>query len=483
MHAQIINLGQNNSHDYLRSPIENAWIKQGKLLIAAWFLFLTLGLTAGGGPFLIPLYPLGSLAVGLLLFYRAPTLYVSYSLWLFFLGGLIRKIIDQQTGYVTPGRWSLTGFLVLSISLLSLYKYLPKLYTKGGLPFFGGTVSILYAFTVGLLLGRRDLAYIVGFFEYLGPIAFGFHLFVNWRQYPDYKAIVEKTFVWGTAVIGGYAIFQYCVAPVWDVFYLSQINVTSFGRPYPFEIRVFSTFGSPQAFATVMMAGLLLLMGSRCSMKYPASAAGYIGFLLSMARSGWLGWGAGIITFLPFLRGRFQFRFFATFLALTLLVVPIINLTPFAEPIQERIASFSNGGDDTSLSERLEGYEYSFDLALNQMTGLGLGSAGPETALGSADSAIIPLFFSFGWVGAVPYIFSILILILRNLNAEDKGHDTFAVSARAITIGVLAQVWFNNIFSSDFAMILWTFMGIGMAANQYHYFARRVRTQTPSSNN
>jgi hypothetical protein len=461
--------------------MEPDYTKRAWTLIWVWGVFITLCLLVRGGRLLAPLFPLGSVGVGLFLFYRTPSLYVGYTWWFCFLASVIRRIIDQQSGFVTPGRWGITAMLVASISCITLFQNAPKIYSKGGFPFILSTIGVLYAFVIGALSKSPNLQYLVGFFEWLGPIAFGFYLFLNWHNYPTFRQVIERCFVWGVFVMGSYGIIQYCFVPAWDRFYVDFIRASSFGSPSPFAIRVFSTLGSPQAFGTVMMAGVLLLFGSQGSLRFPASGVGYLSFLLSMARSAWLGWLAGVVTFFPFLKPRLQMRFVLTILVMATLVVPIVSLEPFSEAINQRLESLSNTSEDTSLQERTEGYEILLNLAFSEVIGQGLGSGSPRqeigraavaTALGGSDSGILPLLFSFGWVGAIPYAGGILLILLQLFQGKDIGGDSFSSAARAIALGTFAQVGLNNIFPDAFGLVLWGFLGIGLAAQRYYAHQR-----------
>ena len=442
--------------------------KQAWLLLWGWGLLLSLALLARGGRLLIPIFPLGSVAIGLFLYFRTPALYVGYTWWVCFLGELVRRIIDYQSGYVTPGRWGVSSMLVAAISLITVFEYLPKAYRLGGLPLILSTASVIYAFLVGLVFGKHDLQYMVGFIEWLAPVAFSFHLFINWRNYPTYRQVIQRCFVWGTLIMGAYAIFQYCVAPEWDRFYMDQINAPSFGKPFPFEIRAFGTQGSPQGFATVMMAGLLLLFGAQEQVRFLSSGVGYLAFLLSMARTGWLGWIVGTVAFFPFLKPRFQMQFALTLVLMAGLVVPLAMTEPFSEVIQQRFESLTNPEQDVSYQERSAGYSDALGLALTEVTGRGIGNSGPSTSLGGSDSGILPLLFSFGWIGAVPYAGGALWMLLQITQTKDKGQDTFSSAARAIVLGTFAQVGFNNIFPSALGLVLWGFLGISLAAHKYY---------------
>jgi len=455
----------------------SSYTKQAWLVIGAWSLFLALCLIARGGRLLVPLFPLGSVAVGLFLYFRTPILYVGYTWWIIFLGSLIRRIIDQQSGYITPGRWGTTALLVASISLITLVQHLPKAYRHGGIPFILSLLGVTYGCLIGLVTGTLDLQFIIGAMGWVTPVVFGFHLFVNWRYYPRYQQVLQRSFVWGALVMGCYGIFQYCVAPEWDQFYLNKLTATSFGKPFPLEIRVFSTMDSPQGFGVIMMVSLILLLSSPGLVRFPASGVGYIAFLLSAARSGWLGWAAALLAFLPSLKLKFQLRLILTIMLMALLVIPLANVEPFAEPIQQRLESFSEGGDDVSLQARTEGYQDLLDFALTEFVGGGIGGRLsrqiPESGIGGADSGILPLLFSLGWFGALPYLSGIFLILYRLFAAKESCQDQFSSASRAIVVGSLAQVGLNNIFAGDMGMVLWSFLGIGMAASKYYSHQRQ----------
>jgi len=450
--------------------------KQAWLIIGAWIILLAFFLIARGGRLLIPVFPLGSVAVGLFLYYRTPALYVGYTWWLFFVGSLIRRIIDQQSGYVTPGRWGTTALLVASISLITLIQHLPKISRYGGMPFLLSFLGVTYGCLIGLVTGTLNLRFIIGAMGWVIPIVFSFHLFVHWRYYPQYRQVFQRSFVWGALIMGCYGIFQYCVAPVWDQFYLNNLEVSSFGRAVPFEIRVFSTQDSPQSFGVIMSASLILLLSSNSAIRFPASGVGYVAFLLSAARSGWLGWVASLLALLPALKLKLQLRLILTILLMAILVVPLASIDPFSEPIQQRLESFSEGQNDISLTARKEGYQDLLGIALTEFVGGGIGGSIsrelPNSSIGGADSGVLPLLFSLGWFGALPYLCGIFLMLCRLFTTRESSQDFFASSSRAIVLGSLVQVGFNNIFAGDMAMIFWGFLGIGMAASQYYSYQK-----------
>ncbi|NET30787.1 MAG: O-antigen ligase domain-containing protein [Cyanothece sp. SIO1E1] len=453
--------------------------KQSWFVIWVWSLLIILCLLAGVGRVFAPVFLLGTLVVGLFLYFRTPVLYVGYTWWMFFLGALIRRIIDYQAGYVTFGRWGLPALLVACISLITLFRYLPAYFHKGGAPFIISFLGLAYAFSIGVAYDRLNARYLLGLLEWLGPLAFGFHLFVHWRSYPQISQVMQKTFVWGALVMGSYGIYQFCVVPPWDAFYMQQISALSFGSPTPFEIRVFGTQGSPQGFATVMMAGLILLLSNQGILKFAASGTGYLGFLLTQARSGWLGWCMAMITLFPSLSLKLQMRLVTTILVMSLLIIPLANMEPFSEVISERLDAFANIEnieDDQSFQDRNEGYNKLFGVAVKEVIGKGLGASPGASSLGGSDTSILPLLFGFGWFGAVPYLGGILFMLIQIFQDQSTRFDAFSSASRAIALGVFSQAGFNQIFTGEFAALLWSFIGISMAICKYYQSQRKSFT-------
>lgn len=453
---------------------KSAGEKQGIALMIVWAFFLALCLLVRAGKLLMLIFPAGSVAVGLFLYFRAPILYVSFTWWMLFLGALVRKIIDYQSGYVTPGRWGLSALLVAAISFITLFKCLPKAHREGGLPFILALLGLTYAFMIGIAYDRLDAQYIVGAIEWFAPLAFGFHIFTHWRNYPNYRKSLLNTFVWGTLIMGLYGIFQYSVAPAWDTFYLDQIEVNSFGDPEPFGLRVWGTSTSPQEFAAIMLAGIILIFSSQGLLRFAAAGSGYLGFLLTMARSGWLGWVVSVMMYLPSLTLKLQMRLLVTLLVMSMVVVPFTQMGPFADVINDRIESFTNGRDDVSLDERASGYQQLSSRALAEFVGTGLGG-GPDisTSLGGTDTSILPLLFQLGWFGTIPYVGGVLLILIKSFSIQQLRSDAFGSAARAVALGIFAQIAFNQIFTNVFGFVLWGFLGISLAASNYYQLVPR----------
>ena len=434
--------------------------------------FIGLCLLVGAGRILVPIFPLGSVAVGLFLYWRYPLFYMGFIWWLWFLGPLIRRMIDYQSGYLTYGPWTLTPLLVTFTSSITLVKYLPKASKSGSMPFILPIGAICYSFLIGLIQNPKNLV-VNQFLAWLGPVLFAFHLFTNWQDYPRYRHHIQRIFLWGTLVMGIYGVIQYLVAPAWDTFWLRNIGNLTFGKPEPLGIRVSSTMESPQSFANMMMAGLLLLFSHQEKIRFLAAGGGYLSFLLSKARSAWVGWVVALVSFLISLKSNLQIRLIVTIMVASLFIVPLAVIEPFSTVIASRLETLSDT-EDSSMQHRLDGYNDLLNVALSEFQGKGLGyTIHSEGSIGSRDSSILSILFSLGWVGTIPYLGGFFLLFARLFRATERRFDPFAGCAFAIVLGMFTQVGLNMIFDGSMAMIFWGFLGMGMAANKYYFYKQK----------
>ena len=444
-----------------------------------------------GGVIAIVTFPLGSLAVGWFFYRRYPLFYCSFVWWLWFVGTLIRRIIDLRCGYLTFGPWNLAAGLVTGMSILTMLKHLPKVQKRGGMPFVIAAAACFYGYLINLVnQGFTDIDQATFLlFGWLAPIAFGFHIFVHWRDYPSYRQNIQRTFLWGVLFMGFYGIVQYVFAPPWDRFFLEEIRkdagVLSFGVPEPFGIRVFSSMDAPQDFAAMIGTGLILLFCIRGSQKLLGSGFGYLSLLLSLARSGWLSWMSGTLIFFTVAKPNLKIRMFLGILLTVLVILPIATIEPFSEVIGERIESLSNSGDDGSLKARSGAFNLLIGYALVEFVGYGLQSPiKPNVKLSSTydvgDNGVLVILFALGWIGALPYFISLISSIFQIQQASLKADDFMLHIVYAVVLGQLSQMFFKSVFYGNFSMIMWGFTGIGMSARNFYLSQSKIKSRNIS---
>jgi hypothetical protein len=449
---------------------------------AAWLaifglvLFVCLGLAAGGS-IAIACFPLGSLAIAWFLYRRYPLLYNGFVWWMWFFGPLVRRLIDFRCGAVTPGPWTLTPTLVTAISIITLIKYLPKTYNKGGLPFILAVACCCYGFLISIARDGFADRGIFLFFEWVAPIAYSFHLYMQWQDYPQYRQNTQRVFLWGVLFMGGYGLIQYVVAPPWDRFWLEQISdlgTLSFGTPEPFGIRVSGGADSPQSFAAMMVAGLIILLDKIRGPRLLATIIGYLSFLLSLARSGWLSWLVSVGVLFRTLNSRLRMRLIVTIFLGFILLVPLSTIPPMSTAIGERVESLSNFEEDDSYRARVQGYRSLIDDALVEFIGKGIKNPiesveGLEDGYEIGDNGILVLLFSLGWIGLLPYLSNLILLVLRLRETCIRNNDFLVNACYAIVLGILSQLFLKSITNGAMGMILWGFLGIGLSARNYYH--------------
>jgi hypothetical protein len=445
----------------------------GRYLIGLFSGFILLVFMLGLGKILVPIFPLGSLVIAVLLYKFDGLLYLQFTISLWFISPFVRRIIDYQSSSLTFGPWILASLLVTAVAVIDFFKYAPSNYRRGSLPFVLAGTTILYGLLSDIAQNGVSQKIFIYFLDWIGPIALGFYVYRNWRAYPEILERVSWIFKWGLIVIGGYGIIQFITAPVWDRFWIDQIyplaEIPSFGLPEPFEIRVFSMLSAPQSFGNAVVAGIPMMIVSSGYVSWIAFFLSAISLLLSQARATWLGLSVAIIFLFPNLKVNSHLRLVSLFVILVLSTLQLLSIPEFSNIVGKRLDSLSDASSDNSFSGRVAGY----DLLVNQVISeyFGRGFSGADFNVGNTgfvlgDSTIFPMVLAFGLLGTLVYALAITMCfsnIAKDYNLLSKIDKSLLSSC----IGILAQFWFNNIAVNISAVALWLFLGLNMAAIKY----------------
>lgn len=454
---------------------EFAW-----LAIIGFILILAVLIGVRANVLVILFCPLAAFAVGILLYFRAPLLYVGFTWWLWFLIPFVRRLSDWRSNtFIQPSPLLMTPYLVTLISIITLWKCFPKVHRQGGLPFLLSFLAVIYGITVGLIY-RQPLTLIINGLDWIVPVVFGFHLFANWRSYPTYRQNFQRVFLWGVLIMGIYGIIQFCFSPPWDAYWLAKADFGSgtIGGTQnlkPFSINVWSTMTSNRPFSTVMMAGLILLFVNKSKGKLglPASIAGYISFLLARKRTTWASWLIAFFILLTSLKSHIQKRIIISIVIGAIFLVPLSSVEPFSSFIYSRFESFSTLEDDHSANARLETFEKLSDQAFLSFFGQGIGGR-------AFDSGILSTLLDLGWFGAIFYIGGIILLLLSLFQKNRKTFDSFMYAARAISLSIFMQLPLGRPHIEAQGMILWGFLSMAIAGQQYYLQLNRKYSQNSS---
>jgi O-Antigen ligase len=441
-------------------------------LILSFVILTAMLLLVHQGQLLLLAFPAGALVLGFVLYVVAPPLFLGFAWWLWFLTPEVRRIVDYQTAWHVTSTIMLAPYLVSGLSLLTACHRLPLLRRREMAPFAGIFAALAYGTLVGVIKESPPAA-IFGFLTWGVPAALAFHIASIPETYPDLSRSLLRTFVWGGLVMGAYGLIQYFVMPDWDAYWLLNVDMQNQGLPLPQEVRVFSTMNSSGPFAFVLMTSLLMLFVGGGPLRLPAAALGYSSFFLSLVRAAWIGWSIGLVFLAIRLRGRARIMLVTAALGTTIVVVPVVMLSPFAETISERFATFGTLEDDESYQDRREFYRDFLTVAVTTVEGAGIGSTGVSTKLtygsepskyANFDSGLMQVPFVLGWFGSAAYIIGILLLMRTVAFSPSAPHDRMAVAARAIALSFLLLMTFENSLVGVEGATFWSFLGLALAA-------------------
>jgi hypothetical protein len=410
-------------------------------------------------------FPVVALLTGGFLYRRNPVVYVSFTLWLYFLSPFVRRIVDYRSSWMNPNPILLAPLLVTCLTFLYLLRGINESwFRRGTWPFTLSLAGITLGLFSGLFVNKELNDVLAAYLNWLAPICFGYYVMCFPSDRDDLKRNLIQTFVAAALLMGIYGIYQFVQAPSWDSNWLDlmtdgDIAVSVMGRPEPFGLRVWSTMNSPGPFSTAMTASLLLIFVDTRRLRIPAAVAGYASFLLSLVRSGWLGWGAGLIAVLTSSR-KYIFRVLLTLGVGLLLFLPALLYEPIADVVQARLQTFQSIGDDESANERADEYVHLTDEILKSPFGVGLTNKDRLNGY-VLDSTLLRLPLQLGWLGSLMYVAAIGFL-LRGMFPLPR-ELSFAVVARAIAISVLVRAPFGQVLVSVDGLVLWMFCGLAVS--------------------
>jgi hypothetical protein len=443
-------------------------------LIISFFCILTIAFTfIGPSKFLNQLFPLGATIVAIFLYSKSPILYNGFSWWMWFLTALVRRLVDVRSGFTDPSPILLAPYLVSLISIMSIIQSMRLNIKKGDWPFIISFFGVLYGATIGAF-NKPYVTVFIGTLNWICPICFGFYIYKNWKLYPEYKRNTQKVFTLGILCMGIYGIFQYFSLPAWDLLWLKETGLESsagvIDEVTGSGMRIWSTMPSAEPFAAIMAGGLLMLANQESPLAMSSSVVGYLSLLLTLVRSAWVGWLAGLLNLIIALSSKQKIRLFMIITCLALALVPITLTGQFSEKITSRISTLSDVENDGSAQIRKTAFNSSITTALSNPIGNGIEK-------GAMDNALLSILFYLGWVGAVPYALGLILVSFRLFNIRDKKEDSFIVICQGVVISALVRLPVNGANTGVGGVMLWMFLALGIAADEHRRYHMKINRQ------
>ncbi len=389
-----------------------------------------------------------AVAVSYYLYRRYPAHYLSMVCWLFFLTPEVRRFADYYNGVFNQTSIIMTAPLIASaMAGLSLVLKYQALSQRRALPLVLMLIALVYGYVLGAVqFGIMPATYtLVGWVQ---PILIGWHVMLNWREYPVFRRVMFSTFVWGTILMGAYGIYQYISPPPWTVFWLIQSGMeTSSGTTDAFGMRICSTMNSTGPFSITIMVGLLLSLAAPGRAKIFAGVMGLPALLFTSVRTSWGALVIGLLYPLAMLDAKSRMKLVMAAVCFAGLCTPMLLFNQVTDPIVKRMSTLENLQDDNSFRAR-SGFYTSFSaIAGASFAGHGLGSTGlgakladdPSQIVASVDSGVAEVVWVLGWPGTLLYAGGLFALLWRAFTASlARPNDRFAITGVGISIAILA---------------------------------------------
>jgi len=437
-----------------------SWIIACFSLLAIAALFM-----AGKATLLRIAIPAACTVLGFSLYLRKPVEYLRFTLWVWLLTPMVRRIVDSRVGFADQNLVLLSPLLVSFITILTVVRYRRDPRVAMG-PFILCAVGILYGLLVGLAMHPKPEV-IYGFVNWMAPILLGLHLYLTWPELEANSEAVRKTAVWGLLFIGVYGIVQFYYPPAWDTMWLESLpgglESSTFGRPLPQEIRVWSTLNAPGPFANVATALLLLTTLSKSKVKLPAMAAGFAAIILSLVRTAWL---TGIVAFLFLAKNSNRKAFVYVMLAFAGLGIGatvLANSSLDIPVIGERLKTLGDLKNDESVQDRWRLYTNLSTEVLQQPVGIGLNNSDFYKGY-PLDSGPIRMLLNLGWFGTIAYLVGIAQLLTRMFRQRDK-KNPLQITCLSIVLMFLLQLASGLTFINVSGAMMWIVLGLGLSSS------------------
>jgi putative inorganic carbon (HCO3(-)) transporter len=407
-----------------------------------------------------------TVAMGLLLRARWYS-YLAFTIIMWLLSHEMRRIVDWQTTYHEFSPVSITGSVVSLLALPWALRARRHAYRDVAAVMTVALVVLAYGFVLGVLRNGpapalADVLYLVA------PLATG--LFVLTVPADDYRLrrVVEGIALWGTALLGTYAIVQFLLLPPWDEAWIVDSQVGNLGNAAPGEFRAFSTVSTTGPLGQVLAAFLLLLLCQRrLGRQLPIAAVGLVALGITLVRAGWVGLAIGVVVLMWLGRAR-------VWRLVALVALMLLALISVGGPIYDSVSARASetaeaGAADTSLVARLSFQAEVAPQTLSDPIGDGMGATGVSTDVAEGelanerfrnfDSGLFETLTRYGVLAGSAMLAMVFWTCARIMGRARSGTIFDAACAAAIaalTVGLL----FTDTLRALYGVVLWTLIGV-----------------------
>jgi len=405
---------------------------------------------------------------------------VDFVVFLFVFNRGLRRIVDYYVnGGLTPlSPISLTPLVVTGALLVPVILSIHQLPRRSAPVFFCLLGAIAYAFMIGYFSVKIAAVYALA--EALAPLAlFAYILLI--RPSREVKDRWVRSFAWAAILASAYGWYQFWTIPPWDGAWLIQSNMVGYmGIPEPTQMTVFSTMAERGPLASYLGLAVVPMIVAKRWRPLPG-VFGWAGVILvfsiilqTFSRTGIIMAIVGCVAYVLINRGKGFWQIAIGVLVLGGAGMFFMEKMPNAERLTERLETFENMQEDSSLQGRLQIMEHGPALLLQTPQGYGLGAWGLATRVNTGttqtearvmDAGPFDLALVFGLPGFALLAAAMAILwsVLSERFRTPQTLDEHVYLARAFFITVLIGSFVGNILMNF--SILWLAFGCGLVVN------------------
>ncbi|MBM3496255.1 MAG: O-antigen ligase family protein [Armatimonadetes bacterium] len=347
---------------------------------------------------------------------------VPYLVFVWAVAPEVRRVVDWMQGGFHPQSYIAVAPMLATASLA-----IPVFRQRIVVP------ALLYKALASLALAL-GYAGVVGYIRNQTPAVFEFGatvtpllvlLYASGRTLePRERDLWVLSVVYVAIGVATYGIIQYIYAPAWDVMWMRAVQreFIAIGRPEPYGIRVFSTFGSPLQCSLFLLTALVPMLVEpkwRRMVGFVGAAVIAYTLLLTITRTAWVAMLAGVAAYILVSRMARRVQLIAGMFVFGAVIWFALPYLPGYETVSERVTGFRTIRADTSMVARTSILQTLWDVILSNPVGSGMGTYGVATRLAvdpgrrntGFDNGYIGLADSYGWFGLLMFLRGLWLLI------------------------------------------------------------------------
>ncbi len=414
-------------------------------------------------------YVLLSVGAGAWYSRRSPWLFVGFTLWLWTITPLVRRLIDYRGGFDSTNLILATPNIVALFMLRDLVKD-RALFRR---PEFGLALLFLlpciYGFGINLVKGQVFAA-AVGASDWLIPMLYYFYAIRHASIIKEAEGYFSPFLALNAMVIAGYGLYQFWQPTAWDLAWAQQSGFFgSADRRLDNDYLAFSTLNSTGVNAVWVEVLMILSLHFRTTLMLVMLPALGVELLFTNVRSALVTVIAASLLAAVVGESHTRRSLMGLLAAFIVIGFTVSLFNPAVlDRMTARISTFGALDTDYSAITRAEIIRGTPALIAQHPVGLGIGALGrgaevsDNNDLVTVDFGPLAIYLSLGWVAGSLYLFGLCAAAAQAFMASRSSRSPAALAFAICAIGLVMALPLVNVFGFV-AVPLWLCSGMAAA--------------------